>query len=89
MRKMDLKKLESEIRAAVEEYIDGEESYGDNMVVAIDPASGAVVLEDEDEADQTWDLYDVMDLIDMDSADPGVWKVDNDAIESVIEEYKK
>lgn len=85
---MEIKELEKNIRAAVEEYIDGEESYGDNTIVAINPHSGEVSLHDEDEADKNLDLYDVMDLVFMDASEPGIWKVDDEAIDSVIEEYK-
>lgn len=87
-----MKEIEKKLLAAVEEYIAGEESYGDNTQICVDPVNGEVELIPESELPEDFDsteldYYDVMDLVMMGSEGSGRWIPDKEAIASVAEEY--
>ncbi len=84
---MTREELENLLRNAVEDYIADEEAYDDNARLRIDPQSKEVSITDGADEVEDADYYDVMDFIKMSPADPGKWEVDEDAVESVAEEY--
>lgn len=73
----------------VKEYIAGEEEYGDNACICVDPSTLEMELQpdyDEEQDPQT-DAYSVPDFIASDPGKPGRWVVDDDAIEALADEY--
>lgn len=85
------KSLQALIIDAVEEYLDGEEGYGDNVMVEIDPVSKAAGLNDSADvegfdSDNGKVFVPVMDLVKMSLETPGEWVVDSDAVDAIIDE---
>lgn len=71
------------IAGAVKEYLAMEEAYGDDAVLAVNPATESVELLEEEPADaETSPIYyvRVMDLVRMSAAHPGQWQADSEAI---------
>lgn len=76
---------------AVKEYLEGEEGYGDNVMVEIDPVAKTAELNDTADvegfdSDNGKVYVPVMDLIKMSVDNPGEWIVDTDAVDSIIDE---
>lgn len=97
---MDKKDLYNKIILAVGEFIEAEEAYDDNAQLEIDPATWNVALVGFEDAEPEGmdmvanvsdgkDYYDVMDLVRMNPDEPGQWLPDEEAINSVSEEYFK
>lgn len=90
---MTRQELEARIRAAVEDYIESEECYGDNAELEIDLSKGIVKVRDamgmEDNllSNDVVDYYDIMDLVQMSPSEPGKWEVDEEAVKSVASDY--
>jgi hypothetical protein len=79
--------LKEKITAAVEEYVSTPEAW-DDAQLTIDPASGTVELVEQEEAENlpdSIDVYDIMDLVEMDAE--GAWKPDAENIAEVAAEY--
>ncbi|MCM1336929.1 MAG: hypothetical protein NC187_06935 [Candidatus Amulumruptor caecigallinarius] len=79
--------LADRIAALVREYIENEELYSDNVQLAINPSSLDLEIADPDDDLPELDYYPMMDLVAADTANPGRWVADVDAIEEVAAEY--
>lgn len=79
--------LEKRIEALVKEYIDNEESYSDNVQLAVNPSSLDLEIADPDDDLPELDYYPMMDLVAADTANPGSWVPDMAAIGEVAAEY--
>lgn len=79
--------LKDKIVDAIDEYLEATEAW-DDALLAIDTATDEVFLIEEEEADEEADadIYDIMDFIEM--TPDGEWIRDDEAIESVVEDYK-
>lgn len=87
-----MKELETRLLAAVEDYLKGEEGYGDATLVEIDPADLSVALVESEDVEEDIDDSEkgycpVMDLVKMSLENPGVWLPDPEAIASLATEY--
>lgn len=79
--------LKEKIVDAIDEYLEATEAW-DDALLAIDTATDEVFLIEEEEADEEVDadIYDIMDFIKM--TPDGEWIRDDQAIDSVVEDYK-
>ena len=79
--------LKDKIIDVIDEYLEATEAW-DDALLAIDTATGEVFLIEEEEADDDADadLYDIMDFIEM--TPDGEWIRDDEAIDSVVEDYE-
>lgn len=79
--------LKEKIVDAIDEYLEATEAW-DDALLAIDTATDEVFLIEEEEADEEADadIYDIMDFIKM--TPDGEWIRDDQAIDSVVEDYK-
>lgn len=84
---MNIQDLIEKITATVAEYIDGEESYGDDVQLQINTENFEVEIADPENDLPDCDYYPMMDLVQMSAKNPGTWEPDADAIESVAAEY--
>ena len=75
------------LKEAVEEYIDGEESYSDNVQLEINTTDWSVDIADPENDLPNCDYYPMMDLVKMSVTKEGGWEPDIEAIESVAAEY--
>ena len=79
--------LKDKIVDAIDEYLEATEAW-DDALLAIDTATDEVFLIEEEEVDEEADvdIYDIMDFIKM--TPDGEWIRDDQAIDSVVEDYK-
>ena len=79
--------LKEKIVDAIDEYLEATEAW-DDALLAIDTATDEVFLIEEEEADEEADadIYDIMDFIKM--TPDGEWIRDDEAIDSVVEDYE-
>ena len=75
------------LKEAVEEYIDGEESYSDNVQLEINTTDWSMDIADPENDLPNCDYYPMMDLVKMSVTKEGGWEPDIEAIESVAAEY--
>lgn len=75
------------IRETVEEYIDGEETYGDDVQLEINTTDWSMDIADPENDLPNCDYYPIMELVKMSVEKPGVWEPDDEAIRSVAAEY--
>lgn len=75
------------VREIVEEYIDGEESYSDNVQLEIDTTTWSMDIADPENDLPNCDYYPILDLVKMSVSEPGKWEPDESAIESLAAEY--
>ncbi len=71
----------------VEEYIEAEEAYSDDVQLQINTTTWEMEIADPENDLPNCDYYPMMDLVKMSAANPGEWLPDNDAIEEVAAEY--
>lgn len=75
----------------MEDYLADDIVYGDNTLLEIDPATGAVALVSGDEIidmdSSDKDYYEAMELVEMDTANPGKWLLNSEALDALINEY--
>lgn len=74
----------------LKEYLANEEAYGDNpqLEVKLPSLELALVADDDDAVDEEHaDYYPVLDLISMDTVNPGQWQADAEAVENLTGEY--
>lgn len=84
---MDTKKLQASILAALDEYCDAEEVYGDNAHIEINPAECTARIVTDEEADESaFDCYPVLELLRPDPADASRWAPDAAAVELLLDE---
>ena len=74
---MNIEELKKRVLAAVADYIADEEAFEGDVEV-VDSAE----VPDEDDGN---DYYDVMEFVQMSTANPGKWEVDTEAIEALSE----
>ncbi len=87
---MDPAAFSQSVLDTINEYLANEEAYGDNpqLEVKLPGLEVAVLAEDDDAVDEEHaDYYPMLDLIRMDTVDPGKWVPDAEAVESVTAEY--
>ena len=79
--------LKEKIVDAIDEYLEATEAW-DDALLAIDTATDEVFLIEEEEANEEADadIYDIMDFIKM--TPDGEWIRDDQAIDSVVEDYE-
>ena len=83
---MTVDELVKEVTDGVQDYIANEEGYDDNAQLVIDPKTFTVtVVDGDDELNEEFDHYDIMDLIEMDT--DGNWKPNPEAIKGLAETY--
>lgn len=75
------------IRNTVEEYIESEQQYDDDVQLQIDRTDFHTDIADPEQDLPECDYYPMMDLISMSTDDDGLWEPDMEAIESVADEY--
>lgn len=85
--KKDVKAFESEITAVVNQYIDNEGEYTDNVQMEINPMTLEVSLVDPETDLPDRDYYPIMELIQMSTTELGRWEPDADAISQVAADY--
>ena len=79
--------LAEAIRNTVEEYIESEQQYSDDVQLQIDRTTFEISIADPEQDLPECDYYPMMDLISMSTEEEGLWLPDDDAIESVVDEY--
>ena len=79
--------LTEAIRRTVEEYIESEQQYDDDVQLQIDRTDFDVAIADPEQDLPECDYYPMMDLVQMSADDDGRWLPDDDAIASVVDEY--
>ncbi|MDE7471659.1 MAG: hypothetical protein K2M57_09490 [Paramuribaculum sp.] len=84
--------LEERITAAVEDFAANDQAFTDMAMLRIDPATLEVeiVEEPESEAIENDDKHDyvaLMDLVDADPENPGLWIADREVIADLAAEY--
>ena len=84
---MNVTEFTKRIRETVEEYIDGEESYGDDVQLEINTTDWSMDIADPENDLPNCDYYPMMDLVKMSVENPGKWEADEASIESVASEY--
>ena len=75
------------IRNVVEEYIESEQQYSDDVQLQIDRTSFELAIADPEQDLPECDYYPMMELISMSTEEAGRWLPDEEAIESVVDEY--
>lgn len=84
---MNAEEFTKKVREIVEEYIDGEESYSDNVQLEINTTDWSMDIADPDNDLPNCDYYPMLDLVKMSVTEPGKWEPDEAAIESISAEY--
>lgn len=84
---MNQKEFINRVREIVEDYIDGEESYSDDVQLEINTTDWNMDIADPENDLPNCDYYPVMDLVKMSVTEPGQWEPDEGAIESLAAEY--
>lgn len=84
---MNAQEFIKRVRETVEEYIDGEESYSDNVQLEINTTDWAMDIADPENDLPNCDYYPMLDLVKMSTENPGQWEPDEAAIESIAAEY--
>ena len=88
--------LRQQILEAVEAFTSNDLACTDSALIVIDPAGKTASLfdpsDDDDidaiiENDADHDYVDVMDLVEADSANPGQWVADAEAIDELAAQY--
>lgn len=84
---MNIEELKQRVLAAVADYIADEEAFDDNAQLRISPEGEVEVVDSAEvpEEDDGNDYYDVMEFVQMSTANPGKWEVDTEAIEALSE----
>ncbi|MDE7411284.1 MAG: hypothetical protein K2M94_04515, partial [Paramuribaculum sp.] len=75
------------LRLTVQEYIDNEDSFCDDVQLAINPSDLSLEIADPDDDLPNLDYYPMMDLISTSTVEPGKWIPDEDAINEVAAAY--
>lgn len=83
----DIHQFETAIADVVNQYIDNEGEYTDNVQVEINPLTLEVALVDPETDLPDRDYYPVMDMVRMSTSEPGKWEVDPEAIAEVASDY--
>lgn len=84
---MNTKEFLKELTAVVNEYIDAEESYSDDVQLEINTTTWEMDIADPENDLPNCDYYPIMDLVKMSATNPGQWEPDMDAISEIAAEY--
>ncbi|MCH5229108.1 MAG: hypothetical protein J1F12_03830 [Muribaculaceae bacterium] len=84
---MNTEEFRRKLRALVEEYIEDEENYSDDVQLEINTTDWSMDIADPENDLPNCDYYPVMDLVKMSIENPGRWEPDEAAIESLAAEY--
>ena len=84
---MNTEEFTKKLREIVEEYIDGEESYSDDVQLEINTTDWSMDIADPENDLPNCDYYPILDLVRMSVKEPGKWEPDESAIESIASEY--
>lgn len=84
--------LAERISKAVAEYAANDQIFTDYVMLSINPATGEVAIIDNPDpeivdTDTTHDYVALMDLVEINVADPSQWLPDQEAIASLAAEY--
>ncbi len=71
----------------VNEYIESEEAYSDDVQLQINTTTWEMEISDPENDLPNCDYYPMMDLVKMSASNPGQWEPDQDAITEVAAEY--
>ena len=79
--------LKEKIVDAIDEYLEATEAWDDALLaIGIDGEEVSLVEEEEADEEADADIYDIMDFIKM--TPDGEWIRDDQAIDSVVEDYE-
>lgn len=84
---MNTKEFLKELTAVVNEYIDAEESYSDDVQLEINTTTWEMDIADPENDLPNCDYYPILDLVKMSATNPGQWEPDMDAISEIAAEY--
>lgn len=84
---MNTKEFTRRLREIVEEYIDAESSYSDDVQLEINTTDWSMDIADPENDLPNCDYYPILDLVKMSVEEPGRWLPDESAIESIAAEY--
>lgn len=84
---MNTKEFIKRLREIVEDYIEGEENYSDDVQLEINTTDWSLDIADPENDLPNCDYYPILDLVKMSVSEPGKWEPDEDAIESIAAEY--
>ncbi|MCH5230964.1 MAG: hypothetical protein J1F43_04130 [Muribaculaceae bacterium] len=84
---MNTKEFTRRLREIVEEYIDAESSYSDDVQLEINTTDWSMDIADPENDLPNCDYYPILDLVKMSVEEPGRWLPDESAIESIATEY--
>lgn len=84
---MNTKEFLKELTAVVNEYIEAEESYSDDVQLEINTTTWDMDIADPENDLPNCDYYPIMDLVKMSATNPGQWEPDMDAITDIAAEY--
>lgn len=84
---MNTKDFIKALTAIVEEYVEAEESYTDDVQLQINTTTWEMEIADPENDLPNCDYYPMMDLVKMSASNPGQWEPDTDAITDVAAEY--
>lgn len=79
-------KIKERLIDLVEDFTTNDGAYSDTALIEINPATGEVEITDE-ERDDNLDYYDIMDMVEMSSEEPGKWLPFIDAIDEIASNY--
>lgn len=84
---MDTKEIQKRIEAAVADYVECDQAWGDAPMLEINPETFEMDIVDE-ESDDSFHYVDMMELLRMSVTTPGAWEPDPEAIETLALSYK-
>lgn len=87
MNHTELNNFTDRLRLIVQEYIDNEDSYCDDVQLAINPSDLSLEIADPEDDLPNLDYYPMMDMINASTSEPGKWLPDEDAINEVVSSY--
>lgn len=85
---MDIKTLRENIHAQVENYLDNESLYDDDVQLRINPSTLQVDIVEQDDEMSDCDYIPVMELVCISTETPGEWAADDEAIDSLTSQYE-
>ncbi len=87
MTDKEITEFTDRLRDIIQEYIDHEDSYCDDVQLSIDPSNLSLSIADPEDDLPNLDYYPMMELISTSTSEPGKWLPDEDAINEVISSY--
>lgn len=84
---MNTKDFIKALTELVNEYIEADEAYSDNVQLEINTTTWDMDIANPENDLPNCDYYPMMDLVKMSTSNPGQWEPDTDAITEVAAEY--